>query len=117
VGVKEFVQYQLDDGSVVIAEVDVPEVEQGTARVSRRRDGVIQQSAQRFEEAAIVARQAAVALLTDLRDMTEQPSQVTVSFGLKLSLSMGAVIASSSAEGNFEVTLTWDRGAGNGEPG
>lgn len=113
---KEFVQYQLQDGSVVIAEVDIPEPEQGTARVSRRRDGVIQQSVQRFEASAMVARQAGMALLTDLRDMTEQPSQVTVSFGLKLSLSMGAVIASSAAEGNFGVTLTWDRGAGIGEP-
>lgn len=116
-GVKEFVQYELGDGSVVVAEVDVPEAEQGTARVSRRRDGVVQQSVQRFEETAIVARQAAVALLDDLRDIPERPSQVTVSFGLKLSLAMGAVIASSSAEGNFGVTLTWDRGAGNGQPG
>jgi hypothetical protein len=108
---KELVRYQLDDGSVLTAEVEVSEDGQGTARISRRVDGLVQDSPQRFEDVALVARKAATALIADLSELAQPPSQITIMFGLKLSGSLGAVIAATSAEANFGITMTWDRGA------
>jgi hypothetical protein len=50
---------------------------------------------------------AASALVDGLRGMADAPDEVQVTFGIRLSGEMGAVIAKTSAEANFEVVLRW----------
>jgi hypothetical protein len=44
---------------------------------------------------------------------TRAPDAVEVEFGLKLAGTLGAVFASTQAEGHIQVTTTWNRHAGN----
>ena len=39
--------------------------------------------------------------------MGNAPDEIEVAFGVKLTTTAGAVIASAAAEANFDVTLRW----------
>jgi hypothetical protein len=42
-----------------------------------------------------------------MTDLPRRPDELTVTFGIELSGSMGAVIASTAATANIAITLTW----------
>ena len=42
-----------------------------------------------------------------LRSIGNRPDEIEISFGVKLSTTAGAVIASATAEANFDVTMRW----------
>ena len=52
---------------------------------------------------------AAVALVDGLRGMVDAPDEIQVTFGIRLSGEVGAVIAKTSADANFEVSMRWTR--------
>lgn len=52
----------------------------------------------------------ATALLEEVRSLAESPDEVGVEFGIKLSGTAGAIIASTAIEAHFKVTLNWKRG-------
>lgn len=106
---KDYVAFRLEDGQAVVVEVDEGEHERGLSRVSRRTDGIVAESSQRLEEMIDVIRPATDTILDRFRSMAAGPDSITLEFGLKLTLSAGAVIAASTAEGNFKVALTWRR--------
>ena len=54
-------------------------------------------------------RPVASTIVGELRSGDRSPDTITVEFGLKLTFSAGAVIASSSGEGTFQITLTWEK--------
>jgi hypothetical protein len=51
----------------------------------------------------------AQALIAKLRDLGERPDEISVEFGLKMSVGARLVVAHSSGEANFKVTLQWKR--------
>ena len=60
-----------------------------------------------FDEALERVRPMAERLIEKLHDMAEQPDEVEVQFGIKLSAEVGAFIASAATEANFNVKLVW----------
>jgi hypothetical protein len=40
--------------------------------------------------------------------LNEPPDQVEVKLGIKMTVGLGAIIASGSADVNYEITLKWD---------
>lgn len=109
---RELVEFVMDGGTIM-AEVEVPEVQQALVRASRTKEGIVLSTEQKFDEAIDVARPAAQGLVTKLRDLGDEisPETIEVEFGLKLDFKAGAVIASSGAEANFKIKLSWKRDA------
>jgi hypothetical protein len=106
---KDYVSFQQPDGSRIVVEVD--EGEHGLSRAARRTDGIVAESGRRFDEMIDNVRPMASTVVEKLRAGDSSLSEVTLEFGLKLTFSAGAVIASSSGEGTFKVTMKWDRDA------
>lgn len=107
---RELVEF-ITDGGTVVAEVDVAEAETGVVRASRRTEGLILSTGQKFDDAIDVVRPAAQGLVTKLRDLGDDlsPNAIEVEFGVNLNFSAGAVIASSGVEANFKIKLSWKR--------
>jgi hypothetical protein len=101
----EVVRYAVDDGSVVSFEIDpvAGYVEASPDRVVGR------------------VRQAVGPAVKAAREVLDQvtpygPQEVEVKVGVKVTGTMDWLVARAATEGNFEVTLTWRRGAaGSGE--
>lgn len=106
---KDYVAFHQDDGAVIVVEVNEDDHDVGLSRVGRREDGIILDSGRRFEEMLETARPVAAAVLKQMRSGVDTPSEISLEFGLKLTFSAGAVIASSSGEGTFKINLVWKR--------
>lgn len=100
----ELARFGLECGGSVIVDVDE---EPGVTRVSRQ--GRIRDARATFETALAEVRDAATAALTQFRAMARQPDEVEIAFGVRLDTEVGAVIAKTSMQGNFEVKLKWQR--------
>ena len=61
-----------------------------------------------MEQALGTVRPAAEQLMATINKLAVLPKEVEVNFGIKLSGKIGALIASSSAEGHFNVKLKWE---------
>ena len=104
---KKLVEFPLEDGTSVLVEIDEPDVE-GVVRAARPGE-IAERATQTFEAAVEKIRPAAVAILKQVRDVSDPPDQVVVEFGVKLNAAAGAVLASVGAEANYKLTLTWKR--------
>jgi 2-keto-3-deoxy-L-rhamnonate aldolase RhmA len=106
---KSYVQYHLDDGSVVVAEVEQTEAEHALERVARpkRVDDVVIESANRLEAVGDVIGPTAEAVFKQIRQLQARPEEVEVEFAVKLTVAAGVVIASTGAEGTIKVVMRW----------
>lgn len=97
----EVVRYSLDDGSVVLFEAELPAefAQASTDRVIGR-----------VQAAVGPAVRAAREVLDRVK--TVAPHEVEVKFGIKVSGKADWLVAKAATEGNFEVTLRWQPGAG-----
>lgn len=105
---KRLVEFELEDGGSIVVEVDEPDRGGGTVRAGRESD-IPEKARLGFEEAVDKIRPAAESIIKRLRDLTDSPDNVGVEFGLKLTGTAGAVIASTAVEANIKVTLAWNR--------
>ncbi|GAB4525721.1 MAG: hypothetical protein Kow0047_34630 [Anaerolineae bacterium] len=105
---KQLVEFPLESGGSIWAEVEVPEDEAGVTRGGRA-EAIPVKAAQSFEAALGRLRPAAEAIISQLAGLSDPPNEVKVRFGLKMSAEAGAIVASASAEANYTVTLTWIR--------
>ena len=103
----ELVEYELDDGTRVLIEVE----ERDTGPVTRggrggdlvkRADGTLEQALRRIGPVTAAA-------FAQLRDMAEPPDEIDIEFGVKLSADVGAIIARTGGEANFKISLRWRR--------
>jgi Trypsin-co-occurring domain 1 len=69
----------------------------------------------RVQEAVAPAIEAAKTVLDKVKEVS--PDQVELRFGVKVSGGANWFVAKTAGEGNFEITLAWDRRAASGEPG
>ena len=104
---KHFVEFKLEDGSAVVFAVDEPEVG-GTVRASRRPGEIVEAATETFEQALIKIRPATEKVIMTLRGLSQQPDEIEMEFGFNLSATAGIVIASTSTEANYKVTLRWN---------
>jgi hypothetical protein len=101
---KHLVEFPLEEGGIIIVEVDEPERE-GTVRAGR--GDTIVKAKETLEEALNHVLPATKSIVEKLRSIGNKPDEIEINFGVKLSTTAGAVIASASAEANFDVTVRW----------
>ncbi|GAA0498605.1 hypothetical protein Ade02nite_91870 [Paractinoplanes deccanensis] len=104
----ELVEFQVEDGMSVIFELAEGDTLRGTALASRRGDALVAETGKRLEQIAEVVRPAVGALKSAVSDLS--PEEMTVEFGVKLTLAAGVVIASGTTDAHFKLTCKWSRG-------
>lgn len=92
----QVVRYVVDDGAVVVFEIEPPEE---FAQASS------DQIVGRVRDAIGPAVEAAREVLDRVKE--HGPREVEVKFGIKVSGTMNWLVAKAATEGNFEVTLKW----------
>ena len=113
-----YLQFPASDGSTVLVEVEEEEVSppQGVVKagVQETVQKTVAQAQSAFEGAVDrVVRHNAEAFIQSVRNLTERPDELEVTFGLKATGEMGNfAIAKGSGEVNFTVRLSWKRGSG-----
>ena len=101
------IEVPLDGAEPVIMEIDD---EGNGSLVPAARPGEIVATATKSLDTALERLQPmAQALISSLRDVAERPDEVGIEFGLKMNLQAGLVVARTSGEANFKVTLQWKR--------
>ena len=101
---RNLVQFELADGTPVIVEVEEPKIGRET-RVSLTAEGT-EQAQMSFMEALARLRPAADAVLDTFRAMNN-PSEIDLEFGVKLSGKMGAIFTAVQGEATFKVSVKW----------
>ena len=104
---KRLLEFPLDDGGSVTVEVDEPEAAFGMTRAARPGE-LAAKAGQTFESAIEKVKPAVKDIMTTLRDLN-QPDEIEVEFGLKMTAEAGAIFAAAGMEANFKVTLKWER--------
>ncbi|MFD8524686.1 CU044_2847 family protein [Streptomyces capillispiralis] len=90
----EIVRVQVND-----AGEDIVRVGRGSRTVAR--------AEQSLEQMLDVVRPVADAFVGRCRGMLQPPDEATLAFGMSLSADAKVLVAGSSAEANFSVSLTW----------
>lgn len=102
---KRLVQFPSGSKDSIFIELDVPEEEGGVIEASR--DGAIVKATKSFECAMEAVTPIADCLIERLTNLSHRPKEIEVEFGIKMNIEAKVVIASSSLEANFKVTLKW----------
>jgi Trypsin-co-occurring domain 1 len=104
---KKLVEFELEGGGTVVAEVEALDDGSGLERVSR--DGGIEKASQTFDAALVKVKATAQKLIGGLSDLLVAPDEIELEFGVKLSAKAGVVIASADSEANFKISLKWKK--------
>ncbi len=107
---RRLVEYRLgvENEGTVLVEVEEPVNEaSGEEEAASRSWRQPVEASVSLEEALERVRPAADTLLAKLRQLAVAPDETQIAFGIKLTASAGAVLASASVEANYTVTLTW----------
>ena len=98
----ELIRVPLDAGGSLTVEVDSRDA--GVVKAARPGQ-IVAEAAQTLEAALASMIPGATAMVDKLR--AARLSEVSLSFGIKLTAEAGAVIAKTAGECNFAVTLHW----------
>ena len=102
---KHFVEFKMEDGSIVLVEVEEP-VTGGTTRAGRHGE-LVEEAKDTFEQALSKIRPATEKVIMTLRGLAHKPDELEMEFGFSLNAAAGVVIASASTQANYKVTLRW----------
>jgi len=107
------VEFPLEDsdGSVIF-EVDDVMLDDGIAPAGRKRERNIISAQETLEAAVDRIKPAAEVIIRKLANLTQMPDEIEAEFGIKLTAEAGAIIASTSAEVHYKITLKWKRESG-----
>jgi DNA-directed RNA polymerase specialized sigma24 family protein len=106
----QLIEYELENGETVVLEID----EDGGETIPvAQKTGVVKKANQTFDKALESIKPAAAAVILKLKSLHEPPDEIALEFGIKLNATAGAVVASTSLEANYKVTMTWKREAKN----
>lgn len=110
-----FIRYAASDGGSILVEVDEQEVSplEGTVKagVAETVQKTVAQAQATFEGALDRAvRQNAQALIQSVRNLTEAPDELEVTFSLRATGEVGNIaIARGGGEANFTIRILWKR--------
>ncbi len=104
---KKIVEFPTENGASMLVEIE--DSEKGGLVKASRSDAVIVKAQQSLEKSLEKVKPAAQFIILQLRKLHDAPSEIQVTFGLKLSADAGAVLASAGAEANYTVTLKWEK--------
>lgn len=99
----ELVAVPLDDGGVVVVEMD--HAPGGVVKAGRAGQ-IVGEAAQSLEAALESVAPVAQSVLAKLRPA--RPQEITVEFGVMLTAEAGAVITKAASGCHLKVTLRWD---------
>lgn len=110
---ESIVAAQLKSGEALLFEVDEPSP-YGITAVSLssashsidERTGMVE-----LDKALTGVRSAAAQVLDAMRSIPVTPDTCEIAFGVKLSGTVGAIIAKASTEANFTIKLVWNKKA------
>lgn len=106
---KRLIEFPLQEGGAIMVEVDSSPAPTGKTVRGVTPAEVVEKARQSFETSLERIKPVAAAIIAKLRELSDQPEQVSVEFGIKLSAEAGVVLASTGVEANFKVTLMWKR--------
>lgn len=107
-----YVKFELEDGTIVYVEsVDSPKGSSGLIPAGRGAEQAADQAAISFEKSVGGVRKMASALLKEFKDgLTQEPDEVTISFGLKASGELGSLlVARGGVEANYNISIRWHK--------
>lgn len=107
------VEFPLESGGSIVVEVEdrMPSesvVRRGIGQPVRPGEIAVK-AGQTLESAFSRIQPAAVAMVAKLRDLMDAPDEIEIHFGIQLSAEVGAIVAHTAGEANFNVRLTWKR--------
>jgi len=106
--VAEYVLLPLDEAGSEVIRVEV--TSEGLQRAGT--GDVVARATERFDQAVAQIVRLGQDAVRRARAAANPPDGIDVELGLKLTAKTGFVIAESSGEANFKVTLRWSRDAG-----
>ncbi|GAA0280852.1 hypothetical protein GCM10010302_18250 [Streptomyces polychromogenes] len=109
------VEVPLGDGTDGVLRVQIREVDESLARVGRG-GGAVARASRSFGDMVDGIRPVADSFVSRLGAMAHRPDEITLEFGVSLSAEADIVIASTTTEANFSVTLTWNSRAPRDTP-
>ena len=104
------VEFTTDAGETVLVQVHDPPPP--GPELASRGGTLVERAESSFEETMNRLRPVATTVVESLRSAAVPPDEIVVELGVKLSAKAGAIIASTDAEANLKVTLTWRRRGG-----
>lgn len=109
---KRLVEFTTEDGGSIIVEMDDDlRVGSGSTLRGGPASVMIEKARVSYEEALDKIKGAAEIIISKMRELPYSPDEIGVDFGIKLSADIGAILASTSAEAQFTLRLTWRRNA------
>ncbi len=128
-----YIQFKTEDGDTFLVEVDGPLAEDQSEikdteqpgpvdasivdKVKEVFTGEIPTAKISFEDALNVVKSNAGAFIRKIKELSDRPDEVHMSFGLKATGELGGTfaVASAGVEASYTVTLTWKNEQKNGE--
>ncbi len=109
----KFVEFPLEGGGTILIEAeDENKMTSGFVRsgVSDAAKEAVEQAKQSFDASIENVRKSANLLVTKLRDLSEPPDEMEVTFSLKASGELGNIaVGKAGAEANYSVRLKWKK--------
>jgi hypothetical protein len=110
----KYVEFPLEGGGTILIEAEDDNnkmtggfVRSGTGDAAK---DAAEQAKQSFDDAIENVRKSANLLVTKLRDLSEPPDEMDVTFRLKASSELGNLaVGKAGAEANYIVTLKWKK--------
>jgi hypothetical protein len=96
-----YLDLPIDDAETILVEVK----EVGTVRAGA--SDVIGRAGERLDEAVAKVVRMGQQIIAQARDVPRPPDAIEIELGLKLTAKTNFVVAGSSGEANFKVTLKW----------
>ena len=103
----ELRRFPLDTGGSVVVEVDGKPGVAPAANAGK----TVREAQVTFDRALTEVRDAASAALAQFQSMPHRPDEIEIKFGVQLTAEANAVIARTGVQGQFEVTVRWQRSA------
>jgi hypothetical protein len=110
---KRVIEFPMENGEMLLVEVDDVAGSSSTLR-GLPSPNVIERARVTYEQAIDNIRPAAESIIVRMSELAEPPDVIDLEFGIKLSADIGAFLASTSAEAQFTLRLTWNRGERRG---
>jgi hypothetical protein len=109
------VEVPLDGSGGEMVRVQIREVDEALIRVGRGGRSIAR-AERSFGQMLDTVRPVADSFVGRFRELAHTPDEITLEFGLSLSVEADVVISSTAAEANFSVSLTWNRNGAAGTP-
>jgi len=108
-----YIRYQTAGGNTILVEVEEEAaIAKGVVRGSLggKVQDTVEEVQTKFEDAMSVVRENAQTIINKVKDLSDPPDEVEVTFGLKAAGELGNfAVAKVSAEANYTVKMKWKR--------